>query len=70
MSHFLKNLHHLFRVGKMLGPQALSVHNLTHYFDLMKSIRKSLDEGTFEELYRAEKARWNADGGKRSAGSI
>lgn len=49
---------HLFRVGEMLGPQLVSLHNLTHYFDLMKSIRHSIEAGTFGELHRAERARW------------
>lgn len=53
---------HLFRVGEMLGPQLLSIHNLTHYFDLMKEIRKSLEEGSFDRLYRAEKERWAIHG--------
>lgn len=53
-------INHLFRVGEMLGPQLVSVHNLTHYLDLMRSIRGALAQGTFEELYRREKARWSS----------
>jgi queuine tRNA-ribosyltransferase len=52
-------IHHLFKVGEMLGPQLLSIHNLTHYLSLLGRIRASLDTGTFESLYSAEKSRWN-----------
>jgi queuine tRNA-ribosyltransferase len=51
-------LNHLFKVGEMLGPQLLTVHNLTHYLDLMGKIRKSILSGTFLELYQHEKSRW------------
>lgn len=52
-------IHHLFRVGEMLGPQLLSIHNLTHYMDLMQRIRLAIEEQSFERLYEAEKRRWN-----------
>jgi queuine tRNA-ribosyltransferase len=51
-------VHHLFKVGEMLGPQLLSIHNLTHYLTLMRRIRRALEEGNFHGLYRAEKERW------------
>ena len=51
-------LHHLFRCEEMLGPQLLSIHNLTHYLDLMKEIRESIEEGTFAEFAKKEFARW------------
>lgn len=51
-------LHHLFHVGEMLGPQLLSIHNLTHYLSLMKRIREAIQEQRFEDLYNAEKNRW------------
>lgn len=54
-------INHLFKTGEMLGPQLMSIHNLTHYFDLMKAIRKSLEIGAFQELYQAEKSRWRPD---------
>ncbi len=57
-NHSNSYIAHLFRVGEMLGPQLLSIHNLTHYFDLMKAIRTSLEEGSFESLYKTEKERW------------
>jgi len=52
-------VHHLFHVGEMLGPELLSIHNLTHYLSLMKRIREAISAGTFEELYQAERARWH-----------
>ncbi len=51
-------LHHLFKVGEMLGPQLLSIHNLTHYLDLMGTIRQAIAAGRFADLYAAEKKRW------------
>jgi queuine tRNA-ribosyltransferase len=52
-------IHHLFKAKEMLGPQLLSNHNLTHYLALMKRIRKSIEDGHFSELCRAEMERWN-----------
>lgn len=56
---------HLIRVGEMLGPQLISVHNLAHYMSLMRRIRSAIAEGTFLELHAAERRRWenfsNAD---------
>lgn len=55
-------LNHLFKVGEMLGPQLLSIHNLTHYLDLMGAIRRNISDGTFEGLYQKEKKRWQSVG--------
>ena len=51
-------IHHLFKVGEMLGPQLASIHNLSHYLSLMRRIRGSIEDGTFESLYLRIKARW------------
>jgi len=40
-------LHHLFRVGEMLGPILLSIHNLSFYADLMAGARQAVSTGTF-----------------------
>lgn len=53
-------LHHLFKAGEMLGPQLLSLHNITHYLDLMGAIREAIEEKRFEPFYKAENARWSA----------
>ncbi len=52
-------VHHLFRVEEMLGPVLLSIHNLTHYMDLMRKIRESINADTFSELYQNEQRRWS-----------
>ena len=51
-------IHHLFKVGEMLGPQLASICNLTHYLTLMKNIREAIASNTYEEFYRKEKMRW------------
>lgn len=51
-------LHHLFKSSEMLGPQLLTIHNLTHYLDLMLNIRRSIQLGAFKALYDAQKRRW------------
>lgn len=51
-------LNHLFKADEMLGPQALSLHNLTHYMALMRRIRESIAQNKFSELYIDEKRRW------------
>jgi queuine tRNA-ribosyltransferase len=50
---------HLFRVGEMLGPQLLSIHNLAHYLDLMRGIRNAIIAGNYEQFYQNEKSRWS-----------
>lgn len=51
-------INHLFKVGEMLGPQLLSIHNLTHYLALMAEIRLALREQRFPALYNSVKQRW------------
>lgn len=51
-------INHLFKVGEMLGPQLLSIHNLTHYMDLMRSIRSAIAGDAFENFYKNEQLRW------------
>ncbi len=40
-------LRHLFQVKEVLAYQIASVHNLSFYLDLMKTIRSKIEEGTF-----------------------
>jgi queuine tRNA-ribosyltransferase len=56
-------LHHLFRMQELLGPVLLSLHNVTHYLDLMARARSAIAAGTFAELYRAESERWQEQAG-------
>jgi len=57
-------INHLFKVGEMLGPQLVSVHNLRHYLSLMEKIRTSISEANFLGLYEREKKRWDAASSK------
>ncbi len=45
-------LHHLFKVGEMLGPILLSTHNLAFYLNFMKKIRQAISNGTFFDFYK------------------
>jgi queuine tRNA-ribosyltransferase len=45
--HSRAYLHHLFRVGEMLGPILLTTHNLTYYQSLMQGIRSAIESGTY-----------------------
>lgn len=51
-------INHLFRVGEMLGPSLVSIHNLRHYLALMFRIRESIKLGKFSELYTEVSNRW------------
>jgi len=43
-------LHHLIKSGEILGAMLLTWHNLHFYQDLMRSLRKSIEAGTFSEF--------------------
>ncbi len=43
-------IRHLFNVGEILGVRLLTLHNLHYFLNLMRRIRTSIEEGTFEEL--------------------
>ncbi len=45
-------LHHLFRVGEILGATLATIHNLTFWAQFMGRVRESIFEGTFEETRR------------------
>ena len=51
-------IHHLFKMDEMLGPQLASIHNLTHYLDLMARLRRAIEAKNIESVYQLEKARW------------
>ena len=48
-------LRHLFKSGEMLGMRLAVMHNLYFYNNLMETIRRKLDEGTFEEFYAKQR---------------
>lgn len=58
-------LHHLFKVGEMLGPILLTAHNLTYYQRLMVDIRQAVEAGRFMELYERRMAGWGAIAAER-----
>ncbi|HEX5363158.1 MAG TPA: tRNA guanosine(34) transglycosylase Tgt [Gallionella sp.] len=43
-------LHHLFRLGEILGARLNTIHNLHYYQDLMRDIRASIEAGEFDEF--------------------
>lgn len=43
-------LHHLVKSNEILGSMLLTQHNLTFYQDLMRNIRKSIEEGNFKDF--------------------
>ena len=47
-------LHHLFKCGEPLGPRLLSLHNLHHYFSLMREAREAILRGNFAEYARVK----------------
>jgi len=54
-------LRHLFNCNEILGPRLVSIHNLYFFLELMRQIRKSIQEGgflsfkkTFENQYNDE----------------
>ena len=52
--------HHLDRCGEMLGPMLASVHNLHYYLNLMREVRKALDDdafGAFRQQFKADRSR-------------
>jgi queuine tRNA-ribosyltransferase len=44
-------LHHLDKTKEILGSRLNTIHNLTYYQNLMKSIRTAIADGVFEEFY-------------------
>jgi queuine tRNA-ribosyltransferase len=43
-------LHHLHRIGEILGARLNTIHNLHYYQDLMAGIRSAIAAGQFEEF--------------------
>lgn len=50
-THYSRSyLRHLDKCGEILGARLNTIHNLYYYQELMQGIRKSLDEGKFDEF--------------------
>ncbi len=45
-------LHHLAKCGEPLAPRLLSIHNLQHYMDLMRSARSAIERGGYDPFMR------------------
>ena len=53
-------LHHLHKVGEILGARLNTIHNLHYYLTLMGEIRAAIENGTFEAWkvqFRTDRAR-------------
>lgn len=53
---------HLLNVNEILGVRLLTVHNIYRYMRYMDDIRAALDAGTFDEMRREYRARWQESG--------
>jgi len=52
LNKYSKNyLNHLFNTNEILGSMLLTLHNINFYQELMSSIRKNINEGTFDEFH-------------------
>jgi queuine tRNA-ribosyltransferase len=51
-THSRGYLHHLVKCGEPLGPRLVSLHNLHHYLDLLRSIRAAIEEGRYDAFAR------------------
>lgn len=43
-------LHHLFKIGEILGSRLNTIHNIHYYLQLMAEIRQAIDEGKFSQF--------------------
>ncbi len=50
-SHFSRGyLHHLQRIGEMLGSRLNTIHNLHYYLQLMREMREAIENGSFAQF--------------------
>jgi len=54
-------LRHLFLAREILAARLNTIHNLTHYMDLMASTRRAIADGTLTALRREVAARWERE---------
>jgi queuine tRNA-ribosyltransferase len=43
-------LHHLFKIGEILGSRLNTIHNLHYYLTLMAEIREAISQGKFNDF--------------------
>ena len=52
LNKYSKNyINHLFNSNEILASMILTLHNINFYQELMKSIRKNIQKGTFDEFH-------------------
>ena len=52
LNRYSKNyLNHLFNTNEILASMLLTLHNINFYQELMASIRKNINEGTFDQFH-------------------
>ena len=52
LNRYSKNyLNHLFNTNEILASMLLTLHNINFYQELMKTIRKNIHEGTFDQFH-------------------
>ena len=52
LNKYSKNyLNHLFNTNEILGSMLLTLHNINFYQELMSTIRKNIDNGTFDQFH-------------------
>jgi queuine tRNA-ribosyltransferase len=52
LNHSRGYIHHLLRVGEMLGMQLLSIHNVYTMNRLMREVRAAIKAGTLDQLQK------------------
>jgi queuine tRNA-ribosyltransferase len=62
-------LHHLFRVGEILGATLCSIHNVAWFQQFMARMRTAIIEGRFEE-FRAEVHQYYPEDPRGSGGAV
>src|SRR5690606_30801985 len=53
-------LHHLYRLGEILGARLNTIHNLHYYQELMAGMRHAIEQGTFSSFVEEFKRRRNS----------
>jgi queuine tRNA-ribosyltransferase len=58
--HSRAYLHHLFKAEEMLGPMLLTWHNVWYYQDLMRGLRRAIQDGRLAAYEAQTRASWTA----------
>ncbi len=59
--HSRAYLHHLVKSGELLGMMLLSAINVGYYQDLMRDMRRAIEEGSFANHREATRRAWRVD---------